>query len=37
MSIQVNIIPGFEGEVENEDRAVELANQVGYPVMIKVS
>jgi propionyl-CoA carboxylase alpha chain len=30
-------IPGFEGEVRDEDHAVELANQVGYPVMIKAS
>lgn len=30
-------IPGFEGEVENEDVAVRLANEVGYPVMIKAS
>ncbi len=31
------IIPGFEGEVENEDIAVKLAKEVGYPVMIKAS
>lgn len=31
------VIPGFEGEVENEDVAVKLANEVGYPVMIKAS
>lgn len=31
------VIPGFEGEVETEDRAVELAREVGYPVMIKAS
>ncbi len=30
-------IPGFEGEVESEDAAVKLANEVGYPVMIKAS
>lgn len=31
------IIPGFEGEVEDEAMAVKLANDVGYPVMIKAS
>ena len=31
------IIPGFEGEVEDEAHCVKLANDVGYPVMIKAS
>lgn len=31
------VIPGYEGEVENEDVAVKLAQEVGYPVMIKAS
>lgn len=31
------VIPGYEGEVESEDDAVRLANDVGYPVMIKAS
>jgi len=31
------VIPGFEGEVDTEDIAVKLANEVGYPVMIKAS
>jgi propionyl-CoA carboxylase alpha chain len=30
-------IPGFEGEVRDEEHAVELASSVGYPVMIKAS
>ena len=30
-------IPGFDGEIENEDVAVKIANEVGYPVMIKAS
>ncbi|KAK2160301.1 hypothetical protein LSH36_136g01031 [Paralvinella palmiformis] len=34
---KVNLIPGFDGEVENEDDAVKIANQIGYPVMIKAS
>lgn len=31
------IIPGFEGEVIDEEHAVTLAREVGYPVMIKAS
>jgi len=31
------VIPGYEGEVENEDAAARLAADVGYPVMIKAS
>lgn len=31
------VIPGYEGEVPNEDEAARLAAEVGYPVMIKAS
>ena len=31
------VIPGFEGEVQDESHCVKLANEVGYPVMIKAS
>jgi propionyl-CoA carboxylase alpha chain len=31
------IIPGFQGEVETEADAVRIANDVGYPVMVKAS
>lgn len=34
---KVNLIPGFDGEVRDADHCVELANQIGYPVMIKAS
>lgn len=30
-------IPGFQGEVMDEAHAVTIANEVGYPVMIKAS
>ena len=30
-------IPGFQGEVLDEDHAVKIATEVGYPVMIKAS
>lgn len=33
----VNTIPGFDGIVENRDQALQIANQVGYPVMLKAS
>jgi propionyl-CoA carboxylase alpha chain len=31
------VIPGYEGEVADEDAAARLAKEVGYPVMIKAS
>jgi propionyl-CoA carboxylase alpha chain len=31
------IIPGYEGEVIDEDEAVKIAKDIGYPVMIKAS
>lgn len=34
---KVNTIPGFDGVVENDDDAVRIANEIGYPVMIKAS
>ncbi|XP_063684376.1 propionyl-CoA carboxylase alpha chain, mitochondrial-like [Bolinopsis microptera] len=33
----VNCIPGYDGVVEDDVAAVTIANQVGYPVMIKAS
>ncbi|VEL27073.1 unnamed protein product, partial [Protopolystoma xenopodis] len=34
---KVSCIPGFDGEVEGEESAIEIAKQIGYPVMIKAS
>ena len=31
------VIPGFDGEVQDEAAAVRIANEIGYPVMIKAS
>ena len=31
----VSVIPGFDDVIQNPDHAVELANKVGYPVMLK--
>jgi hypothetical protein len=33
----LNIIPGFIGEIEDEAHAVQVAADIGYPVMIKAS
>ena len=34
---KVNCIPGFDGVVEDAEHCVHLANEIGYPVMIKVT
>ncbi|EFA03463.2 propionyl-CoA carboxylase alpha chain, mitochondrial [Tribolium castaneum] len=33
----VNVIPGFDGEIRDAKHCVEIARQIGYPVMIKAS
>ncbi len=33
----VNTVPGFKGEIEDDQQAVEVAGDIGYPVMIKAS
>ena len=33
----VHTIPGFEGVVPDEDCAVKVSGEIGYPVMIKAS
>ncbi|MDM7942592.1 MAG: acetyl/propionyl/methylcrotonyl-CoA carboxylase subunit alpha [Hydrogenophaga sp.] len=34
---RVNTIPGWNDAIENAERAVEIARDIGYPVMIKAS
>lgn len=34
---KVNTIPGFDGVVETAEDAVKIAQEIGYPVMIKAS
>ncbi len=34
---KVNCIPGFDGEVDDPKEAVKIANDIGYPVMVKAS
>ena len=33
----VNVVPGYLGEIDNTDHAVEIAGGIGYPVMMKAS
>ncbi|TDH66194.1 uncharacterized protein CCR75_006193 [Bremia lactucae] len=33
----VNTIPGFLGEIHTSDEAIQVAQEIGYPVMIKAS
>lgn len=33
----VPVVPGFEGEIENEIQALEIAKEIGFPVMIKAA
>ncbi|MCP3663805.1 MAG: acetyl/propionyl/methylcrotonyl-CoA carboxylase subunit alpha [Gammaproteobacteria bacterium] len=33
----VNTIPGFLGEVEQNEEVIKISNEIGYPVMIKAS
>ena len=33
----VNVVPGYLGEIDSTDHAVEIAGGIGYPVMMKAS
>jgi len=33
----VSIIPGYDGVINDENHCIEIANKIGYPVMIKAS
>jgi propionyl-CoA carboxylase alpha chain len=34
---KVNVIPGYLGEITNHKQLLEVANEIGYPVMVKAS
>lgn len=34
---KVNTIPGFDGNIETPEKAVEVAKKIGYPVMVKAA
>jgi propionyl-CoA carboxylase alpha chain len=33
----VNTVPGFLGEIKNNEEVIKISNEIGYPVMIKAS
>ncbi|MCR6515467.1 acetyl-CoA carboxylase biotin carboxylase subunit [Clostridium sp. LY3-2] len=33
----VPVVPGFEGTIESEEHALDIAKEIGYPVMIKAA
>ena len=33
----VNVVPGFLGEIDGTEHAVQIASEIGYPVMMKAS
>src|SRR3954469_18828344 len=33
----VSVVPGFVGEISDTERAVKIAGEIGYPVMMKAS
>lgn len=33
----VPVVPGYEGKIKDENHALELAKEIGYPIMIKAS
>ena len=37
MQAGVNVVPGYVGEIDDTDHAVRIANDIGYPVMMKAS
>jgi propionyl-CoA carboxylase alpha chain len=37
MAAGVNVVPGFVGEIDSTDHAVQIAGEIGYPVMMKAS
>ena len=34
---KVNTIPGYNGEINTDEEVIKIANEIGYPVMIKAS
>jgi propionyl-CoA carboxylase alpha chain len=33
----INVVPGSEGEISDTESALDVSNQIGYPVMLKAS
>ncbi|MDC0544132.1 acetyl/propionyl/methylcrotonyl-CoA carboxylase subunit alpha [Alphaproteobacteria bacterium] len=34
---EINTVPGYIGVIQNQEKAVQIADEIGYPVMIKAS
>ena len=34
---EINTVPGYIGVIQNKEKAVQIADEIGYPVMIKAS
>ena len=37
MNANVSVVPGSDGLIENEDEALKVASEIGYPVLIKAT
>ncbi len=37
VAANVSVVPGFVGEIADTDHAAKIANEIGYPVMMKAS
>ena len=37
IAAKVNVVPGSDGLIANENEAIEVANRIGYPVLIKAT
>jgi propionyl-CoA carboxylase alpha chain len=37
MAAGVNVVPGFVGEIDDTEHAVQISAEIGYPVMMKAS
>ena len=36
-SLDIPVVPGYEGEISNENEAIKIVEEIGYPVIIKAS
>jgi propionyl-CoA carboxylase alpha chain len=37
MNAEVSVVPGYQGQIEDEKEAAEIAGKIGYPVMFKAA
>ena len=36
-SLNIPVVPGYEGEISTENEAIKIVEEIGYPVIIKAS